>query len=46
MSAFNRSISGDVPNVPMFHRDVSIAGRNNLAVTRLALEWAIDPAGA
>src|SRR5712675_3722425 len=32
--------------VPMFHRDVSIAGRNNLAVTRLALVWAIDPAGA
>jgi hypothetical protein len=32
--------------VPMFHRDVSIAGRNNLAVTRLALVWAIDHAGA
>ena len=25
----------------MFHRDVSIAGRNNLAVTRLALVWAV-----
>ena len=32
--------------VPMFHRDVSIASRNNLAVTRLALVWAIDHAGA
>jgi ferritin-like metal-binding protein YciE len=30
----------------MFHRDVSIASRNNLAVTRLALVWAIDHAGA